>query len=222
MPLDDPTITDIEESFLPMKNRVAQSTAAELDDLLGEKARQAATICHSPEQFRFHPHGKANADTGLYCVHHIPYTNQPPCWAVDTVYSDPQRPLFGTKVVDLTRVIAGPSISRTLAELGASVMRVTAPHLADFSGLHPDLNWGKWNCHLDLRQQDARNKLRTLIMKADIILDGYRPDVFNKYGFGAEAVLDMCKDRKQGIIYIRENCFVSALRLLVVRVANGV
>ena len=98
----------------------------------------------------------------------------------------------GLKVVDLTRVIAGPAISRGLAELGASVMRVTAPHLSDFTGLHPDLNWGKWNCCLDLRNKEDQNKLRDLIVDADVIVDGYRPGVFDKYGFGVEGVLKLC------------------------------
>jgi hypothetical protein len=86
-------------------------------------------------------------------------------------------------------------------------MRVTAPHLADFSGLHPDLNWGKWNCHLDLRKAEDKAKLRALILAADVVINGYRPAVLDKYGFGHQDVIEMCKYRQRGIIYVRENCF---------------
>ncbi|PPJ59588.1 hypothetical protein CBER1_01172 [Cercospora berteroae] len=138
--------------------------------------------------------------------HHRPVEDQAPCWwSSAEATASLQRPLAGLKIVDLTRVIAGPSISRGLAELGASVIRVTAPHLPDFTGLHPDLNWGKWNCCLDLRQAEDREKLRKLIQEADVVVDGYRPGVFDKYGFGMENVLAQSRERKSGVIYAREN-----------------
>jgi crotonobetainyl-CoA:carnitine CoA-transferase CaiB-like acyl-CoA transferase len=86
--------------------------------------------------------------------------------------------------VDLTRIVAGPSVSRTLAELGASVMRAAGPHIADFSGLHIDTNWGKWNCHLDLSQDCDRAKFEALVLEADVIVNGYRPFVLDKFGAG--------------------------------------
>jgi hypothetical protein len=111
------------------------------------------------------------------------------------------------KVVDLTRIVAGPSIGRSLAEMGASVMRVTGPHIADFSGLHPDLNWGKWNCHLDLRQEEDKAKFRELLLGADVVVNGYRPGVLDKYGAGWEDVFKLGKERGRGFIYVRECCF---------------
>ncbi len=98
----------------------------------------------------------------------------------------------GLKVVDLTRVIAAPAVTRSLAELGASVMRVTAPHLPDATTWHADLNWGKWNCSLDLRQAADKEKLRVLVLEADVFVSGYRPGVLDKYGFGQEQIIEMC------------------------------
>jgi len=49
-------------------------------------------------------------------------------------------------------------------------MRVTSPNIADFSGLHPDLNWGKWNCHLDLKTESDRAKMRELVLGATLLL----------------------------------------------------
>ncbi|KAB8345988.1 hypothetical protein FH972_023040 [Carpinus fangiana] len=86
-------------------------------------------------------------------------------------------------------------------------MRVTASHLPDFDVLHPDLSWGKWNCSLDLRQEGDREKLKALIMEADVVISGYRPGVMEKWGFGPEDVLEMTKDRESGIIVARENCY---------------
>jgi hypothetical protein len=115
--------------------------------------------------------------------------------------------LAGLKIVELTRVIAGPAIGRGLAELGASVMRVTASHLPDFSGLQADLNWGKWNCNLDLREAEDRQRLKELILDADVVINGYRPEVYRKYGFEAEQVFELVRNRDRGILYVRENCF---------------
>lgn len=199
---------DITESWRPYMDKISVRDALELEDDLNEVHKQACTIARTPDQYRESEHGKANSGIGLYEVHHEP-TDQGPCWWPDSPQTSSQRPLAGLKVVELTRVIAGPSIGRQLAELGASVMRVSAPHLPDFTGMHPDLNWGKWNCFLDLREDVDRHKLAALIMDADIVLDGYRPGVFEKYGFGRDNVIAMCKGRPRGIIYARENCYVS-------------
>ena len=86
-------------------------------------------------------------------------------------------------------------------------MRVTAPHQPDMSVLHPDLNQGKWTTILDLREESDRQKLRELILDADVVVQGYRPGVLEKYGFGRDDILELCKHRERGIIYARENCF---------------
>jgi crotonobetainyl-CoA:carnitine CoA-transferase CaiB-like acyl-CoA transferase len=109
--------------------------------------------------------------------------------------------------VDLTRVIAAPAITRGLAELGASVMRVAAPHLVDFSALHCDLMWGKWNTLLDLREEADREKLRDLVRDADVVVTAYRPHVLDKYGFGEEGIMKLWEGRDRGGIYVRENCY---------------
>ncbi|KAH0842473.1 hypothetical protein AYO21_10776 [Fonsecaea monophora] len=207
MPRDMPEITTIEDSWTPFIKVMKEKTAEEWDEILGEKYRQAATICLSPDQYAASPQGKANSTVDLYRITKYTGSSQAAAWWPSTSLTSPQRPLAGLKVVDLTRVIAGPAIGRGLAELGASVMRVTASHLPDFSGLQPDLNWGKWNCSLDLRQEENRLKLKNLILEADVVVNGYRPDVLTKHGFGQDQVFDMVKNRDRGIIYIRENCF---------------
>lgn len=173
-----------------------------------DETRQAGTICYTTEEFLDSEHGKANAHVGLWEIRETANESQRPCWwETPASQSGISRPLAGIKVVDLTRIIAGPSITRSLAELGASVMRCTAPHLPDVVSLQADLNWGKWNCSIDLREEGNREKLRLLIQDADVVVQGYRPGVLDKYGFGEDDIIKMTEQRSKGIIYVRENSY---------------
>ncbi|RFU25914.1 hypothetical protein B7463_g10423, partial [Scytalidium lignicola] len=206
-PWDMPELTTVESSWAPFISKMAEKDAPEWDDILAEKAKQAGTICFSPDEFAETPQGKAIADMGLYKIYHFPDPSETPGWWKSVPATSVKRPLAGLKIVDFTRIVAGPSIGRSLVELGASVMRVTGPNIADFSGLHPDLNWGKWNCHLDLKTEEDRVKLRALLLEADVIVTGYRPGVLDKYGAGWEDVFKLGRERGRGFVYIRENCF---------------
>ncbi|KAI9043628.1 purine and uridine phosphorylase [Aspergillus affinis] len=152
---------------------------------------------------------EACADVGLYEIFKDPNSAQSPSWWPEhsSLPSSPKTPLADLKVVDLTRVIAGPTITRSIAELGASVMRVVSPHVTDLSPVRQDLNWGKWNTHLHLKDEAGAEKLRELIREADVVVDGYRPGVMDRLGFGRQAVFDLVKDRPRGIIHLRENCY---------------
>ena len=207
LPRDRADLTTDKDAWVPVISKMAEKDATEWDHILADEARQACTICFTPTEFAETPQGKAQAGMGLYEIHHHPDASQRPGWWQSIASTSVRRPLAGLKVVDLTRIVAGPSIGRGLAELGASVMRVTGPHIADFSGLHPDLNWGKWNCHLDLRKEQDRLKFRQLVLGADVIVNGYRPGVLDKYGAGFEDIFELGKERGKGFIYIRECCF---------------
>jgi hypothetical protein len=186
---------------------VEKFSAAELDSLMNDQYRQAGTVAWTPDEYFASEHGKANAHIDLYEIQSKENPKQIPSWWPETPKTSAQRPLAGLKVVDLTRIIAGPSITRSLAEMGARVMRVTAKHIDDLSPLHHDLNWGKWNCHLDLRLEEDKEKLKNLILEADVVVDGYRPGVMAKWGFSREDIYALCRDRERGIIHVRENCY---------------
>lgn len=195
-----------EDALLKIAEAVSTHPAQEMQDLADEY-KQAGTICWTIDEFKNSEHGKANAHVGLFDIRPQPNAQQKAGWWPDSFQTSASRPLAGLKVVDLTRVIAGPAISRGLAELGASVMRITAPHITDMSQLHPDLNHGKWNTCLDLRQEEDRQKLRDLVAEADVFLQGYRPGVLDKYGFGEKDILKIVENRNRGIIYCGENCY---------------
>jgi len=192
-----------------IQNAVLEHEAAPLDDLMNEKYRQAGTIAYTSAEYFDSDHGKASGKVGLYEIAKDVASSQPAAWWEDndSLLASPKRPLAGLKVVDLTRVIAGPAISRSLAEMGASVMRVVSPHVTDLSPVLQDLNWGKWNAFLHLKSEEDKEKLRKLILEADVVVDGYRPGVMDRLGFGRQAIFDLVKDRPAGIIHVRENCY---------------
>ncbi|KAJ5755445.1 hypothetical protein N7533_004988 [Penicillium manginii] len=192
-----------------IQNKISEYNAEDLDELMNEKARTSGTIAWSSDEYFASEHGKASGKIGLYEIIKDPSSTQQASWWPENVSnpSSPKRPLAGLKVVDLTRVIAGPTITRSLAEMGASVMRVVSPHVTDLSALHQDLNWGKWNSFLHLKDEADREKLRDLIRDADVVVDGYRPGVMEKLGFSRQVIFDLVKDRRRGILHVRENCY---------------
>lgn len=191
------------------QDKVSQFDAVALDELMNEQYSQAGTVAWSSEEYFVSEHGQQNSKIGLYELIQDTASFQPAAWWPDhsSLPSSPKRPLAGLKVVDLTRVIAGPTITRSLAELGASIMRVTSPQVVDFTTVFRDLNWGKWNCSLHLKDEADRESLRNLILDADVVVDGYRPGVMDKLGFGRTAIFDLVRNRDRGIVHLRENCY---------------
>lgn len=199
--------TSFEDACLVYIDKVGQFNSGELDELMNDDNKQAGTIAWTRDEYAASEQGKANAPVGLYKLDYLANQEQKATWWPEVPQTSAKRPLSGLKVLDLTRIIAGPAIGRGLAELGASVMRITAPHVPDMAALHIDLNWGKWNSELDLRRESDKETLKALLADADVWIDGYRPGVMAKYGFGKDDILRMCRDRSRGIIYVRENCY---------------
>ncbi|CAA7257389.1 unnamed protein product [Cyclocybe aegerita] len=197
-----------EDSCRIYEGKISHHNATDIEALINDQYRQAGTTCWSTEEYKASEHGKANANVGLFEVHHIPNPKQAPGWWTPVEgHTSAARPLFGLKVLDLTRIIAGPTIARELAELGASVLRITSPNVTDLTIMGVDLSWGKWNAYLDLKKEEDRATLRALVEESDVVVDGYRPGVMQKWGFGKDDILGMFKDKERGIIYVHENCY---------------
>ena len=94
----------------------------------------------------------------------------------------------GLRVLDLTRVLAGPTCTRLLADQGADVLRITAPHLPDSGFLDWDTGVGKRNAFLDLRQSADRRELWRLVETADVFCQAYRPGTIAARGFDPAAL----------------------------------
>lgn len=90
------------------------------------------------------------------------------------------------RVLDLTRVLAGPVASRTLALLGCDVLRVDPPQLPEIEVQHVDTGAGKRSALLDLRATSDRATFSRLLETADVLLTGYRPGALEALGLGDE------------------------------------
>ncbi|WP_418275645.1 CoA transferase [Isoptericola jiangsuensis] len=93
-----------------------------------------------------------------------------------------EQPLAGIQVLDLTRVVAGPVATRTLALLGADVLRVDPPEPAEIGVQHLDTGQGKRTVVLDLRDSDDRHVAQRLLDAADVLVTGYRPGAIERLG----------------------------------------
>lgn len=95
-------------------------------------------------------------------------------------------PLQGMRVLDLTRVIAGPVATRTLALLGAEVLRIDPPHLPELPAQHLDTGHGKRSAVLDVATAAGRGRLESLLAAADVVALGYRPAGLRRLGLAPE------------------------------------
>ncbi|MCR0984970.1 CoA transferase [Roseomonas populi] len=124
-----------------------------------------------------HPQGQAVRAEPLIALEET--TAPPLSWR-----PDPTRPLAGIRVLDLTRILAGPVATRFLAGLGAAVLRIDPPGWEEPS-LAPDVTPGKRCARLDLRQAEDRRRFEALLAGAHILVHGYRPGALDALGLGA-------------------------------------
>jgi crotonobetainyl-CoA:carnitine CoA-transferase CaiB-like acyl-CoA transferase len=103
-----------------------------------------------------------------------------------TAWENPGRPLEGVRVLDLTRVLAGPVATRFLAAYGAQVLRLDPPDWTE-PGMVPEVTVGKRCAPLDLRRDEDRARFETLLAQADVLVHGYRPGALDRLGFDAAA-----------------------------------
>jgi len=108
------------------------------------------------------------------------------------------RPLSGLRVLDLSRVIAGPVAGRTLAAHGADVLLISGPDLPAIPWLTIDTGRGKLSAFLDLKSDEGRNGLKALLRDADIFSQGYRPQALAHLGFSPQEAAQI----NPGIIYV--------------------
>jgi crotonobetainyl-CoA:carnitine CoA-transferase CaiB-like acyl-CoA transferase len=150
-----------------------------------------ATALRSFDEWDAHPQGRAVAALPLLSIDRIGDAPAAPLPRAP-------RPLAGLRVLDLTRVIAGPVCGRTLAGHGAEVLLVTGPHLPSIEPLVIETGRGKRSCQIDLRTDQGRAVFRSLLTQADIVIQGYRPGGLASVGFSHE---DAARIRP-GIIYV--------------------
>ena len=108
-------------------------------------------------------------------------------------------PLRGIRVLDLTRVIAGPVATRTLALLGADVLRIDPPALPEPEWQHLDSGHGKRSTLLDLAANADRETFERLLQTADVVVTGYRARALERLGLSPESLIA----RRPGLVVAR-------------------
>ncbi|GLR08998.1 acyl-CoA transferase [Mixta theicola] len=135
-----------------------------------------AAEMRSLAEWQQHPQGKSVAQEAL-----IAWEPQaegaPPAWQRPIA-----RPLRGVKVLDLTRIIAGPVATRFLAGLGAEVLRLDPPGWEEPS-LEEEMMQGKRCARLDLKSVQGRQQFEQLLAQADVLVHGYRADALENLGY---------------------------------------
>jgi crotonobetainyl-CoA:carnitine CoA-transferase CaiB-like acyl-CoA transferase len=151
-----------------------ESAAAEVGAIVG--------AVRGPEDWAAHPQAVALAAAPLLDVRHDGTAPARP-WS-----SQADTPLHGVRVLDLTRVIAGPIGTRDLAFAGADVLRVDSPRLPELEIQHLDTAAGKRSTTLDLDSAADRRTFDELAASADIVVTGYRPGALDRHGLSTESL----------------------------------
>lgn len=155
-------------------------TAEAFEQAVADAGGVAAAV-RSAAQWAAHPHSAAVAAQPLVALQRLDDSPAQP-WPV--LPAPDARPLQGLRVLDLTRILAGPVAGRTLAAYGADVMLVNSPQLPNIAAI-ADTSRGKLSVQVDLRSAAGRDTLRSLVRQADVLLHGYRPGALAALGFGA-------------------------------------
>ncbi len=160
-----------------VEQAVAVRRAHEVEQSVVAEGGCAAEL-RPPAEWAAHPQGAAVAREPLVASATTDADSVGTAWR-----PDPQRPLAGLRVLDLTRVIAGPAATRVLAALGADVLRIDPPGW-DEPALVPDMTLGKRTASVDAQDPDGRRRLEELLAGSDVIVHGYRADALERLGLG--------------------------------------
>ena len=167
-----------EEDRTAVASAVLRWRADDLEAAVVE-AGGAAAAMRTAAEWDAHPQGAAVRAEPL-----IAHERTEPAAQLDLPGSGEGRPLRGVRVLDLTRVLAGPVATRLLAGWGADVLRIDPPDW-DEPGVIPEVLRGKRTARLDLMTPAGRDTLAELLSRADVLVHGYRSDALDRLGFGA-------------------------------------
>ena len=174
---------------------VAKWDAQALEDALAE-ARTCGAMVRTREEWADHEQGRAIGTLARVEIEKIGESEPEPVGGT-------ARPLDGIRVLDLTRILAGPTNGRTLAEHGADVLLVNSPNLDNVLPFVIDTSHGKRSTFLDLDSPDDHARLLALASSADVFAQGYRGGALQRRGLGP----DELAARRPGIVYVSMSCY---------------
>ncbi|HEV7628756.1 MAG TPA: CoA transferase, partial [Streptomyces sp.] len=179
--------TDLSEAVAA---ELAQRDAAEVEETV-HAAGGLAVAARTAREWAAHPQGAQAANRPLLSTARL--DKAPP---LPLAQPAGQGALHSVRVLDLTRVIAGPVATRTLALFGADVLRIDSPQLPERPDAHADTGPGKRSTLLDLSSRADQATFEELLSAADVVVTGYRPGVLDRFGLAPESLAD----RRPGVI----------------------
>src|SRR4029450_1101594 len=183
-------VLGVPEDREAVRQAVAKWDALELEEAI-IAAKGAGGMVRTMDEWAKHPQAAAIASLPLMEI--VKIGDSAP-----EKLPDGDRPLSGIRVLDLTRVLAGPTCARTLAEHGADVLKITGKHLPNIGYQEYDTGHGKLSAHLDLREPRDVEILRGLVSETDVFSQGYRPGTLGGRGFSPEALAKL----RPGIVFV--------------------
>ena len=184
------SVLGVPEDRDAVRKAVAQWDALELEEAI-IAAKGAGGMVRTKDEWAQHPQAAAIASLPLMEIVKIGES-------APEKLPDGDRPLSGIRVLDLTRVLAGPTCARTLAEHGADVLKITGAHLPNIGYQEYDTGHGKLSAHLDLREAKDVETLRGLVREADVFSQGYRPGTLGTRGFSPEVLAKL----RPGLVFV--------------------
>lgn len=171
---------------------LAERSAAEVEEAV-YAAGGLAVAMRTPEEWAAHAQGRALVTHPLVERERL---DDAPARTPVPLTGAPLLPMAGLRVLDLTRVVAGPVATRTLALLGADVLRIDSPGLPELPDQHLDMDFGKRSTALDLMAPGDRKAFEELLTGADVVVTGYRPGALDRFGLSARALAE----RRPGLV----------------------
>lgn len=190
-------VLQCEHSVEGVSSSVGKWNGEELEQAIAD-ARACGGLIRTPAEWLAHPQGQYLSARPVIEIRKVRDS-------APKALSSATRPLEGVRTLDLTRILAGPIAGRTLAEHGADVLMVTAPHLPQVAEHVRDTSHGKRSCFLDFEVPEQAAIFRDLVSTADVVIDGYRPGALSRKGFGREQLFDL----RPGLIHLSVSCFGS-------------
>lgn len=163
---------------------VAQAVQAWSGEALEDALAAAGALgfaVRDVQEWQAHPQGRAVAE--------LPLLQTRP-QALPGRVAPPGRAATGLRVLDVTRVIAGPVATRTVAAWGAQVLRLDSPDLPEIPAQAVDTLPGKLSAELDLSRPDGRARMEELLGQADLLVQGYRPGALSRFGLDANELAE--------------------------------
>ncbi|WP_314174226.1 CoA transferase [Streptomyces winkii] len=181
---DDATLAEI------LASELSGRSAAEVEEAVFAAGGLAVAV-RTPQEWAAHPQGEQASRRPLLTTARMDQALPRPLPSPEG-----NGPLHAVRVLDLTRVLAGPVATRVLALFGADVLRLDAPQLPENADTHADTGAGKRSALLDLSSRSGQSAFEELLSAADVVVTGYRPGALDRFGLAPESLAD----RRPGLV----------------------